>query len=84
MFGIVLIIVSGLGFYTAFASGEGGIFGFGLISLAYGALFLVMYFGSEEVTKHEVLIHDFNEVYEQGYEIVDQRGDIYILEESDK
>lgn len=80
LLGIFSLAVSGLGFYTAFASGEGDVFGFSLVALALGALFLLMYFGGREVTRHEVLIHDFNEVYEQGYEIVGQRGDIYIIE----
>jgi len=80
LLGIAIVIISGLVFYTAFASGEGDMFGIGLVALAFGAILLGVYFGSGEVTRHEVLIHDFNEVYEQGYEIVGQRGDIYIIE----
>lgn len=37
----------------------------------------------ESVPQYEVLITDFNEVYEQGYEIVDQRGKIYIVRKSE-
>jgi len=31
-------------------------------------------------TQYQAVIHDFNEVAEQGYEIVDQKEEIYILE----
>lgn len=33
-----------------------------------------------DVTRHEVLISDMNEVYDQGYRVVEQRGDIHIIE----
>lgn len=29
--------------------------------------------------KYEAIVNDYNEVYEQGYEIVDQRGEITII-----
>jgi hypothetical protein len=34
-------------------------------------------------TQYKAIITDFNEVYSQGYEIVDREGDIYILQESE-
>jgi 4-hydroxybenzoate polyprenyltransferase len=34
-------------------------------------------------TQYKAIITDFNEVYSQGYEIVDREGGIYILKESD-
>jgi 4-hydroxybenzoate polyprenyltransferase len=34
-------------------------------------------------TQYKAIITDFNEVYSQGYEIVDHEGDIYILQESE-
>ncbi len=34
--------------------------------------------------KYEAIITDFNEVYEQGYEIVDQRGDIYVVKKTEE
>lgn len=30
--------------------------------------------------QYEAIITDFNEVYENGYEIVDKRGEIYVVE----
>jgi hypothetical protein len=32
----------------------------------------------------EVKITDFNEVYEKGYEIVEQRGDIYVIQKAEE
>lgn len=38
---------------------------------------------SEKPPHYEVKITDFNEVYEKGYEIIDKRGEIYVIKESE-
>lgn len=43
-----------------------------------GIIVLSQYNNPSTIT-HEVVIYDFNEVYEQGYEITSQRGDIYTI-----
>lgn len=52
-----------------------------VVFLALGILSTWGYFGLPDEVSYEVLITDFNEVYEQGYKIVGQRGDIYIIQE---
>lgn len=55
---------------------------FAIVGVAMSVIGFLLLFSlpTEEYERHEATIDDFNEVYEQGYEIVDQRGDIYILE----
>lgn len=54
----------------------------GLIALLFMFLGLSMY--NDGATEYyKVKITDFNEVFEQGYEIVDQEGKIYKIVKSD-
>ena len=34
--------------------------------------------------EHKVLITDYNEVYDKGYEVVEQEGDIFTIKKKDK
>ncbi|WP_096436533.1 hypothetical protein [Alteribacter populi] len=60
----------------------GAIFIFTVFSTAG---WLGIYFGitSEPTVTYEVIITDYNEVYEQGYEITGNRGEIYEVREAD-
>lgn len=47
---------------------------------------VIFYFAANVEMKqgYEVIIHDYNEVYEQGYEIIDKRGEIYTIQKVDE
>lgn len=40
-------------------------------------------FDAEGTTTYDVIIHDYNEVYENGYEIISRNGKIYTIREAD-
>lgn len=48
-------------------------------ALAIGSFSAVMIFGIGIEVTYDAIITDFNEVYEQGYEIVSQKGKIVTL-----
>jgi hypothetical protein len=78
--GAVLIVLAiGLIYVSVF---ELYLVGFLLsILLAYGGYALIFVEGIDGIiTQYEVKITDYNEVYEQGYEIVEQRGDIAVVQ----
>lgn len=57
---------------------------FGSILILLSIIFAVSTYLSgsislEKGTQYEAVITDFNEVYSQGYEIIEQRGKIYVL-----
>lgn len=74
--GIVSIIKDGI-------SGVGEIFVIVIISIITAFMIFAVIVGINEgpdVT-FEAIITDFNEVYSRGYEIIEQRGQIYVLKE---
>ncbi len=80
---LVILIAS---IYAVSKREEGGLIGtfFGLtltVFVGWGIYSLVT---NPTPDKYEVIITDFNEVYEQGYEIVDQRGDIYVVKKTEE
>lgn len=92
-FGIFFGIVFGLfalffliGFFASITTND--------VGAAIGCVFfvtvsgLISVFGTKaslekSPDQYEAVVTDFNEVYNNGYEIVEQRGDIYILTKSE-
>ena len=56
-----------------------------LIALGFSLLFLLVinWFSSTEKIKHEVLITDISEFDTSKYEIIEQRGRIFVVEEKE-
>jgi hypothetical protein len=55
-------------------------------SLLLTALFSAIFYGGIKAgptVQYKATITDFNEVYNNGYEIIDREGDLYILQESE-
>ena len=55
-------------------------------ALLLTALFSAIFYGGIKAgptVQYKAIITDFNEVYNNGYEIIDREGNIYILQESE-
>ncbi|UTR05182.1 hypothetical protein MM326_13830 [Alkalihalobacillus sp. LMS6] len=60
-----------------------------LVSLIIGGFLCLFswvgieHFKSEPAVTYKVIIYDYNEVFNQGYEIISKNGDIYTIEKVD-
>jgi hypothetical protein len=84
--GIFLGMIALLGLLAAITGicmedGEAFVSGTGLVIL-FGILSILAFATTPE--RLEVKITDFNEVYEKGYEIVEQRGAIYVIQKAEE
>lgn len=66
----------------------------GEVGAGIGALLITVFLGLfsyvsiteslvKSPTQYEVKITDYNEIYEKGYEIIEKRGDIYVIQKSE-
>jgi hypothetical protein len=83
----VFIVIIALTFLIvsvwAAIDGEGEIFAT-FLAIAVGAGFLSIFaYTDSSPEQYEVKITDFNEVYSQGYEIIEQRGEIYVVKKAE-
>ncbi|MFD2704665.1 hypothetical protein [Salibacterium lacus] len=73
-----IVLIVGVATVSAGIDGQEPFFvTLGIIITLIGGLFLTQSVVIE--TRYEAIVDDYNEVYEQGYEIVDQRGEITII-----
>ena len=79
--GLALALVGTVTMFAAMEYGDGGITLIGFVIAVSGVLIAVNFHdvGETSYTQHEVIVEDFNEIYEQGYEIVEQNGQIVTI-----
>lgn len=83
--GTVLILVGVFGillFLIGVTEGEGAVLTIGLVLavVGFGLVAVINSNFSYEYEQHKVTITDFNEVHKQGYEIIEQEGEIYTVQ----
>lgn len=82
---VIVLIVSVVLFIGGAITGKLGV-AFGALTAGITSVFfiwLVFDYVTERHTEYEVIVEDFNEIYEQGYEILGQRGEIFIIKKKD-
>lgn len=79
--GFTFAIVGTVTMFSAMEYGDGGIALIGFVIAVSGVLVAVNFHdvGETSYKQHEVIVEDFNEIYEQGYEIVEQEGKIVTI-----
>jgi hypothetical protein len=79
--GILAMLIGAVVLIAALEAAEGGIALIGLLVVIAGIL--VVYHlhdvGETSYKQYEVIVEDFNEIYDNGYEIVDQDGKIVTI-----
>lgn len=79
--GILLTLFLFISLFIALMEGEkGAVFGYSVAVILIGfGTFSAYIHATEKAPQYEVKISDFNEVHEKGYEVVEQRGQIYVV-----